>query len=533
MVDAQTPQAGERPTNVGPGLVSLVGAGPGDPGLITVKGLERLRSADVVIYDRLVAPRLLVNVQPSTELIDAGKGRGSARMTQEEINLALVEKARLGKRVCRLKGGDPFVFGRGGEEALALSQAGIPWEVVPGVTSAVAAAAYAGIPVTHRGVAASFSVVTGSEAPRRVGPTVDWEALARAGGTLIFLMGWEALDDIVKTLLAHGVPPARPAAAVQWGTTPRQRVVIGPLSDIAGTALGAGLGAPVALVVGDVVSLREQLAWFDRKPLFGKRVLVTRARSQASRLRQILESHGAECVEFPAIQIGPVSDPAALDTALRHIGDYDWATFTSPNGVKAVRQRMDALDLDARAWRGVKVAAVGPATAQALREMGVRPDLVPADYLAAAVVSEFKKSGLRPSPGTGRSTVRAVHFKSDIGRETLPDGLRKLGAEVDEVIAYETRSPEDSGEKARAAFLPENGGIDITTFSSSSAVKNLHRLLGPDSGLVNGTLVACMGPMTAAAAQGLGIRVDVVAGEQSIEGFVKSVVGKVQSGAKA
>ena len=514
-----------------PGLVSLAGAGPGDPGLITVKALERLKEADVIVYDRLVNPALLTHAKPGAELIDAGKGRSAHRFTQEEINALLVEKAREGKRVCRLKGGDPFVFGRGGEEALALAEAGVPWEVIPGVTSAIAAPAYAGIPVTHRGKATSVTFVTGSEDPVHHESGVDWAAVARIPGTLVILMGWETLAGIVEALTANGVPADRPAAVVQWGTTPRQRAVTGPVGGIARTAAEAGLGSPAAVIIGEVAGLRQQLAWFDRRPLFGKRVLVTRARSQASRLAQLLEANGAQCVEFPAISVVPVSDPAPMDAAIsrltRHDSTsgmgYDWVTFTSPNGVRGFRSRLEALGLDARALGGVKFAAVGPATAQALADMGIRADLLPGDYLAAAVVEEFRRAGFR-----GGSVL---HLRSSIGRETLPDGLRGLGARVDEVVAYETRSPEDSGEQARAAFSPENGGIDVTTFTSSSTVKSLAALLGGDVNLINSTLVACMGPVTAGTARELGIRVDVTAGEQSIEGLVESIVAKMRPGA--
>ncbi len=524
-----------------PGLVSLVGAGPGDPGLITLKGLGCLKEADVIVYDRLANPKLLGYAKPGAELVDAGKGRAAHRFSQEELNALLVEYARQGKRVCRLKGGDPFVFGRGGEEALACAEAGVPWEVVPGVTSAIAAPAYAGIPVTHRGKAAAVTFVTGSEEASHHEAGVEWEAVAKTPGTLVILMGWETLAKITGALISHGVPGDRPAAVVQWGTVPGQKVATGPLSDIAAISQQAGLGSPAAVVVGEVVTLRGSLAWFDRRPLFGKRVLVTRARSQASRLAALLEENGAECIEFPAITVVPVSDTAPVDAAIwrlaRHRGsthveihsasgmDYDWATFTSPNGVNGFRDRLGALGLDARSLHGVKFAAVGPATAQALAGMGIRADIVPDGYQAEALVEAFRQGGFRGG--------RVAHFKSSIGKDTLPEGLRGLGADVDEIVAYENRVPDASPGEARAAFLPENGGIDVTTFSSSSAVNNLASLLGNDAArLINGTLVACMGPVTAETARELGIRVDALAGEQSIEGLVGSIVEKVKEGAK-
>ncbi len=507
-----------------PGLVSLVGAGPGDIGLITIKGLARLKEADVILYDRLANTKLLLHARPGAELIDAGKGRSAHSSTQDEINLLLIEKSRQGKRVCRLKGGDPFVFGRGGEEALALARAGLPWEVVPGITSAISAAAYAGIPVTHRGVSASFTVVTGSEDPQHHETGTDWSNVAKSTGTVIVLMGWEALPKITASLIAHGMPPTTPAAVVQWGTLSRQKTATGTVSDIARIATENGLGSPAALITGDVVTLRQEIAWFDRRPLFGRRVLVTRARSQASRLAEALIELGAECIELPAIKIVPVSDTAPLYDAVKKltglvpgaIKPYAWATFTSPNAVRGFRESLRSLGLDTRALGSVRFAAVGPTTAQALLDMGIAADIVPEDYLAEAVVAAFKKSGF-----TGGNVL---HFRSDIGRETLPDGLRELGGTVYEVVAYETRVPENSGDNARAEFARESGGIDVTTFTSSSTVKNLVDMLEGDVSLINDTFTACIGPVTATAARQAGIRVDAVAEEQSTSGLVKAVL---------
>lgn len=496
------------------GKVSLVGAGPGDPGLITVKALDRLRAADAVVYDRLVDPRLLAEAREDAELIDVGKARGSTRMKQDEINQLLVELAGAGKSVCRLKGGDPFVFGRGGEEALALARAGVPWEVVPGVTSAFAAPAYAGIPVTHRGLAASVTIVTGSEDPRKPDSQINWHALAGLDGTLVFLMGWSALPEIVERLIASGMPPDRAAALVQWGTMTRQRVVAGPLAEIAERGREAGLSAPVAFVIGDVNALRGELGWFDSRPLFGKRVLVTRTRTQASHLRTLLEAEGAECVEFPAIRVVPVADPSGIDEALARLADYDWITFSSSNGVREVRTRLDALGLDARSFAGVRVAAVGPATGETVRSLlGIRADLVPDVYVSEAVVNELGKQGVE-----GR---RILAIRSDIGRDALATGLRELGAEVDEVVGYETRAPDDSGEQARLAF---ESGIDITTFTSSSGVDNLVALLDGSLDLVSQTTVACMGPITAGRAEEQGISVDVVAPERTMTALVGAIV---------
>lgn len=499
---------------MGDGIVYLVGAGPGDPGLITVKGLQVLREADAVVFDRLANPRLLAEARTDADLIDAGKGREDHRMSQDEINAELVRLGVDGKKVCRLKGGDPFVFGRGGEEALALHEAGVRWEVVPGVTSAVAAPAYAGIPVTHRGKSAAFTVITGSEDPGKPDSLIDWDALARMPGTLVFLMGWKSMPTIIEALVERGMPSDRPAALVQWGTLPRQRAVVGTASDIVEKGTDAGIGAPVALVLGEVAELRASLAWFDSKPLFGKRVLVTRARSQASRLASQLEELGAETVELPAIEIALVNEPGPLDDALRQIDTYDWITFTSSNAVRGLAGRMAAVGIDSRALAGVNIAAVGTSTAAAVREsLSINPDLVPDRFLAEEVAAEFKKRGINPT--------KVLHPRSDIGRESLPNALREMGAEVDEVAAYSTVKPDTSAEEARAAYA---AGIDYTTFTSSSGVKNLLELFDGDPGSINSSRVACIGPITADSCRDSGIRIDVTADEQTINGLVNAVL---------
>ncbi|MCH7643073.1 MAG: uroporphyrinogen-III C-methyltransferase, partial [Chloroflexi bacterium] len=473
-----------------------------------------------VVYDRLSDPGLLARARPDAEMFNAGKGPGDVRMTQDEINALLVELSSGGKSVCRLKGGDPFVFGRGGEEALALSRAGLPFEIVPGVTSAVAAAAYAGIPVTHRGVATSFTVITGSEDPSKPDSQLDWDAIAGLPGTLIFLMGWQALPSITRELISRGASPDRPAALVQWGTTPKQRCATGTLENIAEVGRAAGLGSPVAVIIGDVVGLRESIAWFDNRPLFGKRVLVTRTRSQASRLRASLEDAGAWCVEFPAISIVPVSDPSRIDQALNRLKEYDWVTISSSNGARGLRARMDALGLDGRAFAGVKVAAVGPATGVTVRqELGVAPDLVPEEYVSDAVLREMDAMGM--------DGKRVLVIGSDIGRDILPDGLLALGAKVDRIVGYETKAPGDSGEQVRAAFA--DPGIDITTFTSSSGVDNLVDLTGGPE-LINGTVIACMGPITAERARERGLRVDVVAPERTMSSLAGAIADHFANG---
>ncbi len=372
------------------GTVYLVGAGPGDPELITVAGLAALRRADVVVYDRLAPPALLREAKPEALLIDAGKAAGAHTLSQEAINTLLIEHARAGRTVVRLKGGDPFLFGRGGEEALALRRAGIPFRVVPGVTSAIAAPACAGIPVTHRGVAGSVLIATGHEAADGPGASYDWAALARAADTLVFLMGVERLPTIVERLLAAGRPAEQPAALIRWGSTPEQEVVTATLGTIAARARERGIRPPAALVVGEVVRLREELAWLEELPLFGARVLVTRAREQASGLAARLRALGAVPLEFPAIACAPLEDPAPLDAALATLPEQDWVVFTSQNGVTAAWERLTALGRDARAFGAAKVCAIGPATAAALAARGIRADLVPETFTTAGVLAALR-----------------------------------------------------------------------------------------------------------------------------------------------
>ncbi len=498
------------------GKVYLVGAGPGDPGLITVKGLESLRTADAVVYDRLASPKLLAQARSDAELYDAGKGRGNHRMTQTEINDLLVELGLNGKSVCRLKGGDPFVFGRGGEEALELSAAGVPWEVVPGISSTIAAPAYAGIPVTQRGMSTSLTIVTGSEDPNKPDSTINWEALSGLSGTLVFVMGWKGMHDIVEALTSRGVPNDRPAALVQWGTTAQQRVVTGPIDEIVTRGVEAGIGAPVALVIGEVAGLREAMAWFDTRPLFGKRVLVTRARSQASKLVKQLEALGAEVFEYPTIEIVPVHDPGPLDQSLRNIEKYDWMMFTSSNAVRGVAARMKALGIDSRSLSQLKFGVNGPSTARALGEIGFNADAIPDQYLASAMIELLREKGIRPK--------NVLFPRSEIGRETLANGLREMGANVDEITSYSTETPNDTGELATEAY---EQGIDFTTFTSSSTIRNLVKLLGGSPELINTSKTVMIGPITAETAEELKVNIDIQAEEQSIAGIVDAILSHV------
>ena len=500
------------------GKVYLVGAGPGDPGLITVKGMQALEQAQVVVYDRLIDPVLLDAVPESAERIFVGKARGRQELTQPEINRLLVDKAALGLTVVRLKGGDPFVFGRGGEEALELKANGIPFEVVPGVTSAIAGPAYAGIPLTHRGIATTFTVVSGSEDPSKAGSTIPWEILAKNGGTLVVLMGWASLEKILATLQKEGLSPATPVALVQWGTWSNQQTITGNLENILEKGKDAGLTPPVVTVIGDVVNLREELAWFDNRALFGKRVLVTRSRSQASRLCTLLAQAGANPVELPTIQIGPLEDFSELDSTLERLTDYDWVIFASANAVESVFERLKMPGKDARALAGTTVGAIGPATAQALARRGITADFVPSRPVSETVLKELA--------GRDWKGASVLLPSADIGRDELQKGLTEMGANVNRLAAYRNVPVEGVSGLAKKAFLD---GVDIVTFTSSSTVRNLVGMLNGDLTALQASFIACIGPVTTATARELGLRVDLEAPEHTVEGLVDALTGHFAS----
>lgn len=492
------------------GSVALVGAGPGDPGLITVRGVDLLRQADAIVYDHLAAADLLAYAAPEAERLYVGKKAGQHTLCQREINDLLVQLALSGKRVVRLKGGDPFVFGRGGEEAEALAAAGIPFEVVPGVTSAVAVPAYAGIPVTHRGVAASFAVITGHEDPDKPESSLDWDALARLE-TLVILMGVGNLPQIVGELTRRGRDVGTPVALIQWGTLGIQRAVVGVLGDIVQRVEGAGLGAPAVAVVGDVVALRERLRWFDARPLHGLRVLVTRTRDQASQLSAALRAHGAEPVACPLIATAPPLDWNPLDAAIRNLGAYDWVVFTSANGVDGFFRRLWLAGLDARALSEVRISAIGPATAEALAARGIRADLVPDEYVAEAVAEAM---------GDVRGQ-RVLLPRADIARPALAERLARAGARVDEVVAYRTVQPDGLATRLREAAQ----NVDVITFTSSSTVRHFVAALGEEARAVaDRAVVACIGPITAKTAQDFGVVPQIVAREYTVDGLVRALV---------
>jgi uroporphyrinogen III methyltransferase/synthase len=495
------------------GIVFLVGAGPGDPGLITVKGLDCLRAADVVVYDLLANPRLLAEARPEAELVCVGKRAGHHSMKQADINALLVAKAKEGKRVCRLKGGDPFVFGRGGEEAIALAEAGVPFEVVPGVTAGVAAPAYAGIPVTHRGYASSVAFVTGHEDPTKTLSAVAWEKLATGAGTLVVYMGVKRLPDIVAELRAGGLSEETPAALIQWGTLPRQRTVAGTLADI--MEAGAEIEPPAVLVVGEVVGLRERLQWFERRPLFGRCVVVTRSRAQASELSRRLEALGAEVLEMPTIRIEPPETCEPLDEAIARLEAYDWVVFTSVNGVDAFFARLDQAGKDARALPCV--AAIGGATSERLAAFGVRADCQPSRFTGEALVEALAKQA-------GLSGKRVLLPRAAEAPETVPGGLAALGADVDEVAAYRTVTA-TSADEATIERLA-GGGVDFVTFTSSSTVRGFADAVGRErlAALPAATQFVSIGPVTSATAGELGIAVAAEAAEHTIPGVVAAIL---------
>ena len=499
-------------------MIYLVGSGPGDPGLFTLNGLRCIKDADAIVYDRLAPQSLLEHAKPQAELIYVGKEPDHPSMPQEEINALLVELGCAGRTVVRLKGGDPYVFGRGGEEALALIEAGIPFEVVPGVTSGIAAPAYAGIPVTHRGVSASIAFVTGHEDPAKDHPDVDWTRIANGADTLVLYMGVGRLREISHALVSAGRSPETPVAVVRWGTIPEQRTVTGTLEDIADKVAEANLKPPAITVVGDVVALREAgLGWYERRPLFGRRVVVTRARAQAGEVSAELERLGAEVLEFPTIEIQPPEDFEPLDEAIRDLASFDWLVFTSVNGVEAFVERLAHHGLDLRAVpRDANIAAIGPATAQRIREAGLRVDVVPREFRAEALIEEVSGETL-----AGR---RILIPRARVAREILPERLREAGAEVFVPPAYESvPSSEGKGELAKGL---EAGEVDCVTFTASSTVENFVLAFGADEAarLLAGTRVACIGPITADTARGYGIRVDVEAREYTIPGLIEAVV---------
>jgi uroporphyrinogen III methyltransferase / synthase len=491
------------------GVVYLVGAGPGDPGLMTARSLELIAAADAVFYDRLIPPGALAGAREDAELVYVGKQPGVPSVPQEEIGERLIEAARAGRSVVRLKGGDPFVFGRGGEEAEALREAGVEFEVVPGVTAGVAATAYAGIPVTHRDDASAVAFVTGHEDPEKTESALDWPALARFPGTLVFYMGVKRLEENAAALIAAGRSAEEPAAAIERGTWPGQRTVEATLGTIAEAVAAAQVKAPALIVVGEVAGRREQIGWLERRPLHGRRVVVTRARAQASGLAATLRELGAEVVELPAIRIEPRIGSEEVQRVAGALGVYELICLTSPNGVRLLFEAMEAAGLDARALAGVTVAAIGPGTARALAERGVLADVVPERFVAEGLIEALEEMEV--------SGARVLVARAAEARDVLPEALRERGAEVDVIALYETVREQPGDEDVEAAR-----GADYVTFTSSSTVTNLTSALGDR--FPAGARIVSIGPVTSETIRNAGLSVDVEAERHDIDGLLAALL---------
>jgi len=504
--------------------VYLVGSGPGDPGLITVKAAELLMAADVVVYDWLAPKELLKWCREDAELIYVGKRGGHHTLPQEQINALLVKKADEGHEIIvRLKGGDPYMFGRGAEEVEELVKAGIAFEVVPGVTSAIAASTYAGIPLTHRDYASSVAFITGHEGEGKEETAHRWEALAKGTSTLVFFMGVKNLPTITQNLMDHGMDPDMPAALVHWGTTCRQRSFVSSLSKIAEEAKHLGYKPPSLLIVGKVCLLKNKLDWFEHKPLLGKGVVVTRSREQASELLATLQELGACAYEFPTISIQPLEDSAPLEDAILRLQEYDWLVFTSVNGVEFFFKVLHEIGLDARALGGVEVAAIGPATAERLASFGILPDFVPEKYVAEHVVQGLLELGM--------ADKKVLIPRAEKAREVLPDELAKAGAQVDVLPVYRTNLGDSDTSEVLQALAEER--IDYVTFTSSSTVDNFFKLVPAEEirKHIGHLRLACIGPITAKTLQGYGFEADIQPQEFTIPALVQAILEHAEKAA--
>ncbi|HEU0007403.1 MAG TPA: uroporphyrinogen-III C-methyltransferase [Terriglobia bacterium] len=496
--------------------VYLIGAGPGDPELLTLKGLRCLQEAECVVYDSLVNTDLLQHALPGAEWICVGKRGGSHTISQEDINALLIEKAQAGKVVVRLKGGDPFIFGRGGEEAEALASKAIPFEIVPGVTSGYAAPAYAGIPVTHRDFSPSVAFITGHEDPNKEESLIAWDKIATGVGTLVFFMGVANLPEIVRNLIQHGRSPKTPIALVQWGTFQRQEVVCGTLSTIVDQVKTSGLSAPAITVVGDVVSLRDKLRWFDNRPMSGKRILITRPSHQAEEFRRRLTAFGAEVIAFPAIEIRDPSSWEALDRAIHNIEVYQWLVFTSVNGVEKFFSRYRQLGSDLRDLKGIRIAAIGSATEKAVAERGLKVEILPDEFRAEGLLQSLKGKVLKGS--------RILIPRAKVARDILPVELEKQGAQVEVVDAYETTPPRAGRE--RLELIVDERPLDMIVFTSSSTVTNMVEMVKPSTlrETLKQTAIAAIGPITKQTAESQGLEVQVQPSQYTIPALVDAIV---------
>lgn len=499
-------------SRISPGICSLVGCGPGDPGLITLRAKECIESADVIVYDYLVNARMLAWAKPGAEIIYAGKEAGNHALPQEDINALLVAKAKEGKTVARLKGGDPFVFGRGGEEAEELVDAGIPFEIVPGISSAIAGPAYAGIPVTHRDHNTVLTIFTGHEDPTKEISSLDFDKLAKADGTKVMLMGIGRIGELMDRLVAHGAAPTTPVALVRWATTPRQQTLVGTIGDIAAKVEAGGFKAPAICVIGGVVGLRERISWFDRRPLFGKRIVVTRTRQQAGALSRQLAALGADAYELPVIRIEPPADLRAFAELVKDAHTYQWIVFTSPNGVDVFFDWFYKLYQDARSIGGPRIAAVGPGTAARVKAHHLAVDMIPEKHVAEGLIEAFKDQ-----VGSVENEM-ILWVRPEGARDVVARELEKLGAIVDEAIAYRTVPETDDIAGGIRRFRDE--GADVITFTSASTVDHFMSLGLP---VAKGTLLASIGPITSAALRKHKLKPAIEAVDHDIPGLVEAI----------
>ena len=496
------------------GKVALVGAGPGDEGLLTLRGREWLERADVVIYDYLANKRLLRFCRPETEFVYAGKKEGKVTLSQDQINALLIEKAQLGEIVVRLKGGDPFIFGRGGEETEALTTAGIPFVVVPGVTSPIGVAAYAGIPLTHRDYSSTLSIITGSNEQGKEDAHIDWEKIASRSGTLIFLMGARKLKRITENLIKYGKDPNTPIAVIQWGTTSRQKTWTGTLNTIVDIAAKENIKPPALTIVGEVVNLKPHTDWYETLPLFGKTIVITRPEEQSESFVNGLLERGAEPFLFPVIETVPPDDWKPLDEAIQKLDTYDGLIFTSVNGVKFFMRRINDLGKDVRELKGLRLYAIGSKTEKEVNALGIKVDVVPENFVAESLLDSL-----------GKESVKGKRFllpRAAVARETLPDQLRKRGAEIDVPAAYRTVRPQtDAAELSRRI---KEGSVHAVTFTSSSTVTHFMELIGEElKPQLENIPIACIGPVTAKTAEKAGLNVAIMADEYTVDGLIHAL----------
>ncbi|GJL79461.1 MAG: uroporphyrinogen III methyltransferase [Nitrospinaceae bacterium] len=496
------------------GCVALVGAGPGDEGLLTLRGREWLEKAEVIVYDHLVNWNMMRFADENAETIYAGKKEGHATLSQDEINALLISHAKQGKTVVRLKGGDPFLFGRGGEETLALKEAGIDFTVVPGVTSPFGVAAYAGIPLTHRDFSSTVTIITGSNEKNQQDVHIDWEKIASRAGTLVFLMGARKLALICEKLMHFGKAPETPIAVIQWGTTARQKTWTGTLKSIVATAMQEKIAPPALTIIGEVVGMKPLIEWYEALPLFGKTVVITRAENQSDSMVHLLHEKGAEPVSFPVIQTIAPEDWSPLDEALSRLSEYDGLIFTSANGVKFFMQRLKEKKQDIRNLKGVRIYTIGPKTEHALAAFGMQVDVVPEDFVAESLLESL-----------GQESVKGKRFlipRATVAREILPDQLRDRGAQVEVVPAYRTILPKRKNEDFVRRL--KDGAISVITFTSSSTVTNFLDLLDAESRpYLDNVTFACIGPITAKTAKERGLKVEIVPKQYTVDALVQAI----------